>query len=75
MRGDWVEKYPNAAVALTAAVIEAPSWCDEPANKPEMCAIIGKRAWFNVPVADILQRSLGQHRLRRRPQGRGHRRC
>ena len=24
-----------------------------------MCAIIGKRAWFNVPVADILQRSLG----------------
>ncbi|TDH61958.1 nitrate ABC transporter substrate-binding protein [Dankookia rubra] len=59
MRGDWVEKHPNAARALTAAVIEAQRWCDEAANKAEMCAIIGKRAWFNVPVADILQRSLG----------------
>jgi nitrate/nitrite transport system substrate-binding protein len=59
MRADWVEKYPNAAIALTAAVIEAAKWCDEAANKPEMCAIIGKRAWFNVPVTDILQRSLG----------------
>ncbi|MDO9707813.1 CmpA/NrtA family ABC transporter substrate-binding protein [Paracraurococcus lichenis] len=59
LRADWVEKNPNAAVALTAAVIEAARWCDEPANKQEMCSIIGKRAWFNVPVADILQRSLG----------------
>jgi nitrate/nitrite transport system substrate-binding protein len=59
MRGEWVEKNPNAAVALTAAVIEAARWCDEAANKAEMCAIIGRRAWFNVPVADILQRSLG----------------
>jgi nitrate/nitrite transport system substrate-binding protein len=59
LRADWVEKHPNAAVALTAAVIEAARWCDEPANKQEMCAIIGRRAWFNVPVADILQRSLG----------------
>jgi nitrate/nitrite transport system substrate-binding protein len=59
MRADWVEKNPNAAVALTAAVIEAQRWCDEAANKQEMCTIIGRRAWFNVPVADILPRSLG----------------
>jgi nitrate/nitrite transport system substrate-binding protein len=24
-----------------------------------MCAIVGRRAWFNVPVADILTRSQG----------------
>ena len=59
LRADWVEKHPNAATALTAAVIEAQRWCDEAANKAEMCAIIGRRAWFNVPVADILNRSLG----------------
>jgi len=59
MRADWVEKHPNAAVALTAAVIEAQRWCDDDANKPEMCAIIGRRAWFNVPVKDILPRALG----------------
>ncbi|MBL6076656.1 ABC transporter substrate-binding protein [Belnapia sp. T18] len=59
LRADWVERHPNAATALTAAVIEAQRWCDEAANKQEMCAIIGRRAWFNVPVADILNRSLG----------------
>ncbi|WP_043362887.1 CmpA/NrtA family ABC transporter substrate-binding protein [Belnapia sp. F-4-1] len=59
LRADWVEKHPNAATALTAAVIEAQRWCDEAVNKAEMCAIIGRRAWFNVPVADILNRSLG----------------
>ncbi len=59
LRADWAERNPNAAVALTAAVIEAQRWCDEDANKPEMCSIIGRRAWFNVPVTDILQRSLG----------------
>jgi len=59
MRADWVEKHPNAAVALTAAVIEAARWCDEPGNKAEMCAILGRRAWFNVPVADIIDRAKG----------------
>lgn len=59
MRADWVEKNPKAAVALTAAVIEAQQWCDKPENKEEMCAIVGKRAWFNVPVPDILGRSKG----------------
>jgi nitrate/nitrite transport system substrate-binding protein len=59
MRADWVEKHPHAARAITAAVIEAQRWCDEAANKQEMCAILGRRAWFNVPVADIIDRSLG----------------
>ena len=59
MRGDWVAENPRAAEALTAAVIEAQRWCDLDANKAEMCAIIGRRAWFNVPVTDILPRSQG----------------
>jgi len=59
MRGDWVAQHPNAATALTAAVIEAQIWCDQAANKEEMCSIIGRRAWFNVPPADILPRSRG----------------
>ncbi|UFN51491.1 ABC transporter substrate-binding protein [Roseomonas sp. OT10] len=59
LRADWVAANPKAAEALTAAVIEAQRWCDADANKAEMCAIIGKRAWFNVPVADILNRSRG----------------
>jgi nitrate/nitrite transport system substrate-binding protein len=33
------------------------------ANKEEMCRIVGKRSWFNVPVADILARSRGDYNL------------
>ncbi len=59
LRADWVEKHPKAAKALLMAVLEAAQWCDEPANKAEMCAILAKREWFKVPVDDILARSQG----------------
>lgn len=59
MRADFVEAHPHAAEALTAAVIEAARWCDEPANRAEMASILGRRAWFNVPAADILGRTSG----------------
>ena len=59
MRADWVNANPRAALALTAAVIEAQIWCDELANKEELAGMIAKRAWFNVPAADILPRSQG----------------
>ncbi len=59
LRADYVAKNPRAAIALTAATIEAQIWCDVAANKEELAAMLGKRAWFNVPPADILPRSLG----------------
>jgi nitrate/nitrite transport system substrate-binding protein len=59
MRADFVAAHPRATEALTAAVIEAQRWCDEPGNKQEMCEIVGRRAWFNVPVVDIINRAQG----------------
>jgi len=59
MRADWVAKNPRAAEAITAAVIEAQRWCDLLENKTELANILGRRAWFNVPPADILPRSRG----------------
>ena len=59
MRADWVGRNPRAAQALTAAVIEAQLWADKLENKAELAALLGKRAWFNVPPADILPRSRG----------------
>ena len=41
------------------AVMEAQQWCDKPENKQEMSEIVGKRQWFNVPVADIVGRAKG----------------
>lgn len=59
MRAEWVEKNPNAAKALLMAVMEAQMWCEDATNKDEMAAIIGKRNWMNVPVADIIGRLKG----------------
>ncbi len=61
MRADWVDRNPNAAKALLMAVLEAQQWCDRMENKREMCEIVGRRAWFNVPAADILPRAIGDY--------------
>ncbi|MGZ3217941.1 CmpA/NrtA family ABC transporter substrate-binding protein [Paracoccus sp. T5] len=60
MRAAWVDANPNATVALMMAVMEAQMWCDLPENKQEMAEIIGRRQWFNVPVADIIGRIQGR---------------
>lgn len=59
MRSDWVARNPNASVAITAAVLEAQRWCDNPANYAKMATIIGGRDWFKVPVTDIQDRIAG----------------
>ena len=59
MRSAWVDKNPNAAKALLMAVMEAQQWCDKMENKDELATIVGKRQWFNVPVADIVGRAKG----------------
>ncbi len=59
MRADWVAKNPRAAAAITAAVIEAQQWAEKLENKEELATMLGKRAWFNVPPADIGPRLAG----------------
>jgi nitrate/nitrite transport system substrate-binding protein len=59
IRTDWVEKYPKAAKAVLMAVLEAQQWCDNDANKEEMCKICGADKYFKAPPADILERVKG----------------
>jgi nitrate/nitrite transport system substrate-binding protein len=61
LRVAWVDKHPKAAQALLVGVLEAQQWCDKIENREEMCKILGTRAWFNVPVADILPRQKGDY--------------
>ncbi|MDQ0304729.1 CmpA/NrtA family ABC transporter substrate-binding protein [Ancylobacter polymorphus] len=61
MRADWVDANPKATQALMMAVLEAQQWCDDMANKEQMAEIIGKRAWFNVPKKDIIDRIKGNY--------------
>jgi nitrate/nitrite transport system substrate-binding protein len=60
MRADFVDANPRATQAILMAVMEAQMWCDKPENKQEMAEIVGRRQWFNVPVADIIGRIKGE---------------
>lgn len=59
MRADWVDKHPNAAKAILAAVMEAQIWCDKMGNRPQMCSVASARQYINVPMGDILPRLQG----------------
>ncbi|HEY9630790.1 MAG TPA: CmpA/NrtA family ABC transporter substrate-binding protein [Coleofasciculaceae cyanobacterium] len=59
MRADWVDKNPKAAQAMLMAVQEAQIWCDDDANKQEMCEILSKDKYVKAPAKDILERSKG----------------
>ena len=60
MRGDWVDKHPNATKALLMAVQEAQMWCDKSENRKEIAQIISKRQWVGAPFADTADRLEGK---------------
>jgi nitrate/nitrite transport system substrate-binding protein len=60
MRADFVDTNPRATQAILMAVMEAQMWCEKAENKQEMAEIVGRRQWFNVPVADIIGRIRGE---------------
>lgn len=58
----WVAANPNAARALTAAVLDASRWIDtSDANRIETAQVVAGRAWINSPVATIQGRMLGEY--------------
>jgi nitrate/nitrite transport system substrate-binding protein len=59
MRSDWVAANPNAAVAITAAVIEAQRWADNPANISRLAMMISAPNYLKCPVGDIADRLQG----------------
>ncbi len=60
MRADWVDRNPKATLALLMAVQEAAMWSDKAENRDELARIVAKRAWFNVPFTDIVNRLQGK---------------
>ena len=60
VRAAWVDRHPRAAQALLMAVMEAQQWCDVPGNRDELAAIVSKRQWIGVPVADVTDRMKGR---------------
>ncbi|MCC5858285.1 MAG: ABC transporter substrate-binding protein [Ectothiorhodospiraceae bacterium] len=59
MRADYVEANPNAARALTMAVMEAQMYCEDPQNREEVARICSRRRWIHAPFEDIVDRMKG----------------
>jgi nitrate/nitrite transport system substrate-binding protein len=60
LRAAYVDKYPNAAMALLMAVMEAQQWCEKTENRAEVATICAKRQWINCPVEDVTDRMEGK---------------
>ncbi len=58
---EFVDKYPNTARAMVAAVIEASQYIDAMANRASVSEIIGGKAYVNAPSQVILGRMQGNY--------------
>jgi nitrate/nitrite transport system substrate-binding protein len=59
---EFVQKYPNTARAVTAAIIEAGKWIDAGLqNKNKMAETIADKSYVNTSVDAINQRILGRY--------------
>ena len=59
---EFVQKHPNTARAVTAAILEASKWIDAGLqNKLKMAETIAQRAYVNTGVDAINQRILGRY--------------
>lgn len=63
MRSDWVAKNPRAAVAITAAVLEAQRWADNPGNITRLAGAIAGRDYLKCPITDIADRLQGNFNM------------
>ncbi|MCE7798678.1 ABC transporter substrate-binding protein [Sphingobium sufflavum] len=63
MRSDWVAKNPRAAVAITAAVLEAQRWADDPGNITRLAGTIAGRDYLKCPITDIADRLQGNFNM------------
>ena len=57
----WVKENPNTARALTAAVLDASRWIDNPKNRPLVAKLIADKSYVNAPEAVIAGRFLGHY--------------
>lgn len=57
VRSDFTETRADEHLAMIAALSEAAALCDDPAFRPELCTLLARREYMNVP-ARVIQASL-----------------
>lgn len=58
---EFVQKYPNTARAMTAAVLEASKYIDTMANRPKVSSIIAAKSYVNTDAGVIEGRMKGDY--------------
>jgi nitrate/nitrite transport system substrate-binding protein len=59
---DWVAKHPNAARAMTAAILDAGRWIDASlVNRRTTAETIAQKSYVNTDMDAILERMLGRY--------------
>jgi nitrate/nitrite transport system substrate-binding protein len=59
---EFVQKYPNTARAMTAAILEAGRWIDSgPAAREETAKVIAQKSYVNTDADVIVGRFLGHY--------------
>ncbi|MCS6960734.1 MAG: CmpA/NrtA family ABC transporter substrate-binding protein [Pseudanabaenaceae cyanobacterium SKYGB_i_bin29] len=61
IRADWVDKHPNATIALLRGIFDAQQWCDQRVNRAEMAKLLSGRNFFNVREDILIDPFLGQY--------------
>lgn len=56
---DWAERHPNTLQALLRALLKAAAWCDEPANRAALGAILAGADYLDIPVEVVRQSLIG----------------
>ncbi|PZQ60031.1 MAG: nitrate transporter [Sphingomonas taxi] len=56
-RTDWMEREPETVDRLLRALARAAAWCDEPANRPALAALLARADVVDQP-ADLIERAL-----------------
>ena len=56
---DWAERNPRTLQAVLRALLRAAVWCDDPANRPELGAILAAAAHVDAPEAIVRQSLVG----------------
>jgi len=59
-RADWMEANAETVEALLRAMAAAALWCDDPANRDELAALLAREAYVDQPAALIARALAGR---------------
>ena len=65
LRADWMEAHPDLTDALLRALDRAAAWCDAPANRDALAALLAREAYLDQPAELILPALTGHLPLAR----------